>query len=99
MALQRIKQLFVPLLRNRFVLIVTGFTIWMLFVDEDTFVDYYRNQQRINNLRTEQAELKQSIEHTNRKMKELQSSRENLEKFAREEYFMKKPNEVLFIIK
>jgi len=40
----------------------------------------------------------EEIEQNNRKMKELQSSTENLEKFGREEYLMKKKDEVLFIV-
>lgn len=38
------------------------------------------------------------IEEDSRKLNELKTSDENLEKFAREEYFMKKDNEDIYII-
>lgn len=39
------------------------------------------------------------IKSNKRKKYELQSSNENLEKFAREHYYLKKENEDIFIIK
>ena len=38
------------------------------------------------------------IEEDNRKMKELLSNKDNLEKFAREQYLMKNKNEDIFVI-
>ena len=50
-------------------------------------------------------QLKGDIEHyqhvideSNRRLNELRSNSENLEKFAREQYLMKKPNEDIYII-
>jgi len=39
------------------------------------------------------------IKTNKQKKNELQSSNENLEKFAREHYYMKRENEDIFIIK
>jgi cell division protein FtsB len=41
----------------------------------------------------------EEIKATKQKKNELQSSDENLEKFAREHYFMKKKSEDIFLIK
>ena len=38
------------------------------------------------------------IEEDKRKLNELKTNNDNLEKFAREQYHMKKPNEDLYII-
>ena len=38
------------------------------------------------------------IDESNRRLNELRSNSENLEKFAREQYLMKKPNEDIYII-
>lgn len=47
----------------------------------------------------EEKEYYQSkINDDKRKIKELRTNNENLEKFAREQYLMKKPNEEIFII-
>lgn len=100
-ALRRLQLLFQPLLRNRAILIVFGMTIWMTFLDRpDTLIDYFNNRARIEELRAEKQQLLERIEQDKRKKKELSSTGgEQLEKFAREEYFMKKPNEVIFIVK
>lgn len=57
-------------------------------------------------LTTQQRELKKEIkyyrdkiEQDAKKLEELHSSDENLEKFAREQYLMKQPDEEIFIIK
>jgi cell division protein FtsB len=38
------------------------------------------------------------IEEDSRRLNELKTDRDNLEKFAREQYFMKKENEDVFVI-
>ena len=50
--------------------------------DLESQIDYYRNQTEIDK----------------EKLDELQSNTEDLEKFARENYLMKKENEEIFII-
>ena len=39
------------------------------------------------------------IEINSKKLNDLHTDKEGLERFAREEYFMKKPNEDVYIIK
>ena len=46
----------------------------------------------------EKAYYQNKIEEDNRKMKELLSNKDNLEKFAREQYLMKNKNEDIFVI-
>ena len=41
----------------------------------------------------------EKIKIDSRKLEELRTDRENLEKFAREQYLMKKDNEDIFIVK
>ncbi len=80
-------------------MIIIGVFLWMLIFDSDSFIDYYSNARKISALQTECAELTEKIDHSRRKMSELLGSKDKLEKFAREEYFMKKPDEVIFILK
>jgi cell division protein FtsB len=40
----------------------------------------------------------EKIKTDSRKLKELRTDRENLEKFAREQYYMKRDNEDIFIV-
>ena len=43
--------------------------------------------------------LEKEIEINSKKLNDLHTDKEGLERFAREEYFMKKPNEDVYIIK
>ena len=51
----------------------------------------------IDDLETEKEYYKKEIEKDNKVIKEL-STQEGLEKFAREEYYMKRENEEIYII-
>ncbi len=55
-------------------------------------------RSKINQLENEQKYYREKIEEDKRKKEELLGNRDNLEKFAREQYFMKKENEDIFII-
>ncbi len=52
----------------------------------------------INSLEGEKEYYQNKIETDNKKLKELKTNDENLEKFAREQYLMKKSDEDIFII-
>lgn len=75
------------------------FLAWISIFDEDNLITKWTYDRKIKELREEKAALENSIEQDQRKMSELKNNRESLEKFAREEYFMKKDDETIFIIK
>lgn len=87
-----------PLISNKFFLATIAFIVWITVFDQNSLIDRYRLASRITQLEKQKEHYIQEIEQNNRKMKELQSSTENLEKFAREEYLMKKENEVIFVV-
>jgi len=88
-----------PLVKNKYVIAVFCFVMWLTFVDQDTLYERYKLNKQVGQLEQERDELKENIAQTRRKMDELKSDKEALEKFAREEYFMKKSDEVIFIVK
>lgn len=97
---QAIKDTLKPLVKSPYVIVSVGFLLWMIFVDEDNLIKRYELSHKVSVLKAEKEQLKEDISQTVRKMEELKSSnRENLEKFAREEYLMKKDDEVIFIVK
>ncbi len=94
-----LKEALKPLLRNKYVITVVLFVVWMTFLDGDDIFRRYELEHKLDKLKKERAELIENNENTRRKIDELKSNREKLEKFAREEYIMKKDNEVVYIIK
>ncbi|MRG48684.1 septum formation initiator family protein [Chitinophaga sp. SYP-B3965] len=85
-------------LRNKFVIGVVLFVAWLLFVDRNSAFTQYSLSAEENKLEGQKAFYKQEIDRARQDQYELLSSPEKLEKFAREQYRMKKDDEDLFII-
>nr|WP_321453388.1 septum formation initiator family protein [uncultured Carboxylicivirga sp.] len=87
-----------PIISNKFFIAFVIFVVYLGIFDQNNLIDRFKLQSRISKLEKQKEHYIQEIEQNNRKMKELQSNTENLEKFGREEYLMKKKDEVLFIV-
>ncbi|MDR1729614.1 MAG: septum formation initiator family protein [Prevotellaceae bacterium] len=87
-----------PVFGNKYIFAVVLFGVWMTFFDENDLLSRFNYDQKIRKLNSEITYYEKEIEQSTRKKIELQSSNENLEKFAREQYLMKKANEDIFII-
>jgi len=87
-----------PILRNRYFLSAAGLLVWILLFHslDAIFVLRMRNELHQTNKQIEYYEIR-NIENKSA-LKELSSSPKHLEKFAREQYFMKRENEELFVI-
>lgn len=83
---------------NKYLFVGLLFFVWITFFDKNSFVEKIHLRSKITTLTKEKAYYEKKIEEDNRKMDELLSNRDNLEKFAREQYLMKKSNEDIFII-
>ncbi|MFZ4726201.1 MAG: FtsB family cell division protein [Paludibacter sp.] len=86
-------------LLNKYMIVFLSFTVFVTFFDEHNLIQRWKSYQKINQLEEELDFYKEEIEATKLKKNQLQSSKENLEKFAREHYLMHKENEDIFIIK
>ncbi|WP_251622572.1 FtsB family cell division protein [Odoribacter lunatus] len=83
---------------NKYTLVGLLFLVWISFFDKNSFVEKAQLRNKINTLTKEKVYYERRIEEDNRKMQELISNRDNLEKFAREQYLMKNEEEDIFII-
>lgn len=86
------------LLTNKYIVTLLAFGVYITFFDGNSLIDRMHTRRKIVDLQKEIAFYKQSIETDRAKLEVLDSSLENLEKFARETYLMHKPNEEIFII-
>ncbi|WP_246197632.1 FtsB family cell division protein [Chitinophaga agrisoli] len=86
-------------LRNKFLIATAAFTIWLMFLDRNNLLSQFQLQSEVNKLENQKEFFRTEIDKTREEQRELLSSPEKLEKFAREQYLMKKDNEDLFIIK
>lgn len=87
-----------PILKNRYFLTLVVFLVWILLFDNNNLIDRYHYLKNLRQLEKDKEYYQERIEEDRRKLNELKTSDENLEKFAREQYFMKKENEDIYII-
>lgn len=79
--------------------LVIGFFLVITFVTGDSnLVKRYSYDEKIRDLEKEIRYYRKQIETDQKKINDLRSNREWLERYAREEYLMKKENEDVFII-
>lgn len=87
------------LLLNKYLIVLSAFVVFVTFFDEHSLVHRWESHQRIIRMEKELKFYQEEIKITKQRKVELQSSDENLEKFAREHYYMKRKNEDIFIVK
>ncbi len=85
-------------LGNKFILTLAIFFMWILIFDRSNWIDMLGELRKIRKLEKERIYYLEKIEHDRNRLKELRTNNENLEKFAREQYLMKKPDEEIFVI-
>jgi cell division protein FtsB len=85
-------------LRNKYLMAVLVFLVWLLIFDNNSLIDRVRYLKILHDMEEEKQYYLERIEEDSRRLNELKTDRDNLEKFAREQYFMKKENEDVFVI-
>lgn len=84
--------------RTKYGIVIALFLVWLLFFDEHSLVQHSQNKRKLDQLIEQEQHLRDKITSDKRKIHELQTNQTNLEKFAREEFLMKKENEDVFLI-
>lgn len=82
---------------NKYVLILIGFGVWMYFFDDNSIKIHRELNKDIDKLESSIDFYKKEIEK-DKKMIDDYDNQEQLERFAREAYQMKKDSEDIYII-
>ncbi|HET8736248.1 MAG TPA: septum formation initiator family protein [Pricia sp.] len=82
---------------NMYMLVLTVFVIWMLFFDTNSLLIHLELRKEIKKLEKQQEFLESEIAKDKKVLKRL-SDPEELEKFAREHYYLKKKDEEIYLI-
>jgi len=88
---------FLKFLGNRYVLVLLGFIIWMLFLDNYSYLEHRVLNKEINELEDNIDYYKTEIQKDSIRIKKLKNP-DQIEKYAREKYYMKRENEDIYII-
>jgi cell division protein DivIC len=87
------------LLKNKYLLTLAGFAVWMIFFDsQDLITTHYKLRHELKQLEQSRNYYLGQIDITKKELEQLKSDPATLEKYAREKYHMKKDNEDLFIV-
>jgi len=82
---------------NKYVLLILIFGGWMFFLDSNSWLIHNELNQEIEELEENRQYYKNEISKDKATIEQLQDSVE-MEKFARQQYYMKRPDEEIFII-
>ena len=83
--------------KNIYLVITSFFIIWMFFFDSNSVLIQWQLSSEIKDLEQEKNYLETEIARDKALLKKFSDSIEK-QRFAREHYFFKKPNEDIFII-
>jgi len=84
-------------LKNKYAYTLLFFIIWVCFIDQNNIMTAYSYNVELQKLETEKAYFNEAIEKTSKELFDLTENPATLEKFARENYFMKKEGEEVFV--
>jgi cell division protein DivIC len=85
-------------LRNKYIVTFIVFFTWIIFFDQFNMIDRVQSLNAIHRLEKDKKYYIQKIIDDKKRLEELHTNKENLEKFAREQYLMKRDNEDIFVI-
>ena len=83
---------------NKYTITVVLFLVWMIFFDSTSFLVVNDLNKEINRYEEQLDYYKTEYEKNSQFYNKLMNNKNEKEKFARENYFMKKPDEEIFIL-
>lgn len=84
---------------NKYLLAGAAFLVWVIFFAENDIPASFKRVETLNKLQQTEQHLTKQIADTRKDLDLLKTNPQTIEKYARENYLMKKDNEELFIIK
>lgn len=83
---------------NKYFITVFLFLVWMVFFDNTSFLVVNELNGEIKKYEQQLTYYRDEYQKNDNFYKKLMNNKSEKEKFARENYFMKKPNEEIFIL-
>ncbi len=88
---------FLKLFGNRYFVVLLLFTVWILFLDDASFLQHRALNKEIKILESNRDYYKNEIKKDLQQIKELNNI-DKIERYAREKYYMKRADEDIYII-
>lgn len=90
--------LFFKIFKNKYVLSLIVFVVWISFFDRNDLFTQWDRKQELQKLETSTAFYEKEIANTKKDLMDLNNKPAILEKFAREKFYLKRPDEDLFLV-
>jgi cell division protein FtsB len=85
------------ILGNRYVIVLVFFIVWMLFLDNTSYLEHRILNKQLNELEDNKKYYQEEIKKDSENIKLLKNP-DQIEKYAREKYYMKRDSEDIYII-
>jgi cell division protein FtsB len=92
------KKWWLPYVKNKYFLTAAAFLVWMFFLNDIDLIYIMKRRAEVRNLKAQVVQLKADTEQAKESLTDLNNPA-TLEKFAREEYLMRKPLEDVYLVK
>lgn len=79
--------------------VLVVFVIFIVFIDENSCIQRIRYDAEINDLHRQIDAQNDTTDYYNRQIEKLKNDKNVVEQIAREQYYMSKPSEDIYIIK
>jgi len=86
------------ILKNRYILVILLFGLYVTFFDAHDLISQIGIKWKIHKIHNQMDYLNQDTQEAKDQIIELTTDSASLEKFAREEYRMKRENEEIFVL-
>jgi len=92
------KSRLLTLVNNKYGYVILALFLYVLVLEDTDLLTLYKYRSTISELENQQTYYEAEIEHTRQSITELTTDQKALEKFAREQHYMKRADEDLFVI-
>lgn len=89
----------IRLIKNKYTLSTVVFILWLTFFNEIDLIYIFQSRREVAALRNEVQRMKNDNARATQALIDLTTNAASLEKFARENYYMKRENEVVYVFK
>jgi cell division protein FtsB len=91
------KKPWLKIVSNKYLLISLLFVVWMLFLDNYSYMDQRQINKQIDELQDNKKYYQDEIRKDKENIK-LLKNQDQVEKYAREKYYMKRENEDIYLV-
>jgi cell division protein FtsB len=85
------------LLKNKFFIVTTVFIVWVFFFAQYDILSLYKQREELKEMKSKIEYLEKEVTRLKAEKIKLKTDPVTLEKFAREKYYMKSPNEEVYV--